>query len=190
MAIESLIFERQDKICIPATKLNDHVNVARIESRVVGGNAALVEASIGTVWQVQTKGRIFFLEDVGEAAYSIERSLDHMKQSGIFDGVDAVIFSDFTRPDDVDLMNLVFDRFAKSVSFPVFRVTGMGHGDINYPLPFLTHTEITRNVDGVNYEFCVDNIQDTPIGKSNSVRLTSKLAVLAVTVISFYIMLY
>ncbi|KAJ6645445.1 putative carboxypeptidase [Pseudolycoriella hygida] len=158
VSLEALIFETQDRICLNATKLNSRINVTRIESKVVGGNAALVEASIGTLWQVNTKGRIFFLEDVGEAAYSIERSLDHMKQAGIFNDVDAVIFGDFTETND-ELMTVVFDRFAEWASFPVFRVTGMGHGPVNLPLPFLTPSYI-NSIDGVTYEFCVDNIQN------------------------------
>lgn len=63
VSLEALIFERQDKICVPATKLNANVNATKIESKVVGGNAALVEASIGTLWEVKANGRILFLED-------------------------------------------------------------------------------------------------------------------------------
>lgn len=187
VSLEALIFERQEKICLPLTRLNDHVNVTRIESKVVGGNAALVEASIGTLWEVNTKERVFFLEDVGEAPYSIERSLDHMKQAKIFNGVDAVIFGDFTETDN-DLMDVVFDRFAESVSFPVFRLTGMGHGTINYPLPFLTYTEIS--VDGLTYQFCVNNIQNTITSNSNSVYAASNKHFLMAFMIGLYLYLY
>ncbi|XP_037032944.1 putative carboxypeptidase RC0549 [Bradysia coprophila] len=166
LTLEALIFEQQEKVCWNATKLND-VTANNIESEIVGGNAALVEASVGTDWEVNSKGRILFFEDVGEAAYSIERSLDHMKQARIFDGADAVIFGDFTQADNTTLMNIVFDRFAESVSFPVFRVTGIGHGSVNIPLPFLTHTEM-RNVEGLDYELCVDNIQNYSREYSNS----------------------
>lgn len=165
LVTRALIFEEVDKVCWRAIKLNS-ADVTRIESRVVGGNAALVEASIGTVWEVKTTNRIFLMEDVGEAAYSIERSLDHMKQSGLFNGVDAVIFADFTSADNATLMDIVFDRFADWASFPVFRVTGIGHGSVNKPLPFLTHSVISI-VNGMNYELCVDNIQSTPVIDEN-----------------------
>lgn len=185
----ALIFETMDKICWPATKMND-VSVTEIESTVVGGNAALVEASIGTVWEVKTKGRIFLLEDVGEAAYSIERSLDHMKQAGTFDGVDAVVFADFTIADNATLMDIVFDRFAESVSFPVFRVTGIGHGPVNKPLPFLTYSEI-KIIDGSDYEFCVNNIQSTTNTNNGSVngngnRVFPTIVPLVVFYLSFF----
>lgn len=194
LTLEALIFEQQEKVCWNTTKLND-LTVDSIESSVVGGNAALVEASVGTVWEVNGKGRVLFFEDVGEAAYSIERSLDHMKQARIFDGVDAVIFGDFTQADNNTLMNIVFDRFAEWASFPVFRVTGIGHGSVNIPLPFLTHTEI-KSIEGMEYEFCVDNIQNVSIDNSNensngiSVYRLSRFNVIAAIIVSLYLSKY
>lgn len=170
--LERFIFEQQDKMCVSSTKLNENqLPVTRIESQVIGGNVALVEASIGTLWEVDARGKILFLEDVGESAYSIERSLDHMTQAGVFNSVDAVIFGDFTQADSNDLMNLVLQRFAQSVSFPVFRAPGIGHGTVNYPLPFSTFTEI-NHIESDSYLICVNNIQDTQgiqdIGSSSS----------------------
>lgn len=158
LSLEDLIFERKDKICVESKKLDENAPVTRIQSKIVGGNAVLVETSIGTLWEVNAQGKMLFLEDVEESAYSIERSLDHMKQSGIFNRVDAVIFGDFTKADNDSLMNLVLQRFAQSVSFSVFKLTGIGHGPINYPLPFDTFTEINR-IDTVTYELCVNNIE-------------------------------
>lgn len=167
-SLTDFIFERQQSICLPPlTILNDDFSVTGIKSKVVGGNAALVEASIGTLWEINAEEKILFLEDVGEAAYSIERSLDHMKQSGVFSNVHAVIFGDFTNADSDTLMDLVFERFADSVSFPVFRVSGIGHGTINYALPFSTFTEI-RRIEGYTYSFCVDNIQSFSQSNSSS----------------------
>jgi len=158
VSLTDLIFDRRQSICLPQlTMLDENTPVAGIQSQVVGGNLALVEASIGTLWQVNASGKILFLEDTGEAAYSVERSLDHMKQAGVFKLVDAVIFGDFTGADSTTLMNLALKRFAQSVSFSVFRMAGIGHGSVNYPLPLSTFTEIVR-IDSDTYHFCVNNI--------------------------------
>lgn len=205
--LEDLIFERREKICFPAKKLTSSVNVTKIESTVVGGNNVLVELSIGTLWELNAEGRILFLEDVDETPYRIERSLDHMKQSGLFKGVVAVVFGDFARTDtdpNTNLTNSVLDRFAESVSFPVFRIRGIGHGAVNYPLPFLTSSEINI-VDGVNYEFCVKNIQNFTSSKatdevcvdcvqnstcSNSVDLNSNFNFFTGLIVGSYLFLY
>lgn len=164
--LTGLIFEREESICYPAlTSLNENAP-QRIESTIVGGNACLLETSIGTLWQIDAKGKVLFLEDVSEAPYSIERSLDHMKQSGIFNLVDGVIFGDFTDTNDT-LMDIVFNRFAQSVTFPVFRISGIGHDTINYPLPLAASTQITR-IDSNSYSFCVDNIQNVSNGSCNN----------------------
>lgn len=178
--LEDLIFERRDKICLPATKLSSKLNVTRIQSIFVGGTFELVENSIGTLWEVQAEGRILLLEDIGYNATYAEKQLDRMKYSRVFNGIKAVIFGDFVEPDDDDLIDLVLDRFAQSVSFPVFRITGTAHGEVNYPLPLLT-SSVINSIDGVIYEFCVDNIQNS--ASSNSVYQTCNFILLAVILI-------
>lgn len=160
------------------------MNVTRIESQIVGGNSATIESSVKTLWEVNTKGRILFLEDVDQNGDHIEKRLDYMKQTRILD--DAVIFGNFAEAQDEWLVELVLDRFAKSVSFPVFRVHGIGHGEINNPLPLLTNCKISTTDGGESYEFCVDNIGNAARGNDrNSIYLTNKFNVLAVIVLGF-----
>ncbi|WP_237342980.1 LD-carboxypeptidase [Wolbachia endosymbiont of Folsomia candida] len=115
----------------------------RLESKIVGGNLTLVENSIGTTWQINAKGKILFLEDIGAYPYAIERSLDHLRQANVLGGICAVIFGDFIKSGNDNLVEIVKDRFAKSVDFPVFTIQGIGHGHINDPLPLNTHTVIS-----------------------------------------------
>jgi len=165
-ALRSLLFNLTTQICEPVlSRIDRNINTPTIEAVVTGGNLTLVETSIGTNWTVNASGKILFLEDVGEAAYSIERSLDHMKQSGVFDGVLAVVFGDFTNPDDVNLMNLVFQRFAddETITMPVFKLTGIGHGSANIPLPMNCPGTITvENPNLQTYRLCVNNIAFQP----------------------------
>ena len=123
-----------------------------------------VETSIATSWPINGNGKIVFLEDVGEAAYSIERSLEHMKQAGVFDGAKAVVFGDFTNPDSEVLLNLAIQRFADDdlVECPVFRIAGIGHASTNFPLPLHTRAEIRNvNPEQQRYQLCVNNVPQT-----------------------------
>jgi muramoyltetrapeptide carboxypeptidase len=79
----------------------------RLKSKIVGGNMTLVENSIETAWQINAKGKILFLEDVRVYPYAIQRSLDHLKQAHILDEVHAVIFGDFIRSGDDNLVEVV-----------------------------------------------------------------------------------
>ncbi|WFW29684.1 MAG: LD-carboxypeptidase [Wolbachia endosymbiont of Menacanthus eurysternus] len=143
--LEGLILNKQDFIRFDNLKIiNNNIKLknGRLESKIVGGNMTLVENSIGTVWQVNAKGKILFLEDIRVYPYAMERSLDHLKQANIFDGVQAVIFGNFVNSSNSNLVERVKERFAKSVNFPVFTIQGVGHGYINDPLPLNTHTII------------------------------------------------
>jgi muramoyltetrapeptide carboxypeptidase len=50
--------------------------------RLVGGNLSLLAALTGTPWQLDTRGRVLFLEDVGEASYRVDRLLLQLRLSG------------------------------------------------------------------------------------------------------------
>lgn len=105
---------------------------------ITGGNLCLVQASLGTAWQINTKNKILFLEEVNERGYRVDRMLEHLHQAGIFKNITAVILGDFIdgkEPDGSSLIDPVLQRFADTVDFPVLRCLGIGHGNFNRPLP-------------------------------------------------------
>lgn len=167
-AHSDLIFNRQESICLPSlTRIDDRPAVDQIESRIVGGNLELIETSLATFWQVDTQMRILFLEDSGRAAWRVEMSLDHLKLAGVFDHVQAVVFGDFTGADNDTLVDIAFRRFSQDVSVPVFKLTGIGHGNVNYPLPLLAPARITRSGSN-DYQLCVDNISGEIVNSNSS----------------------
>lgn len=113
-------------------------NDFKLEATVVGGNLTLVESSLSTRWQLAAADQFLFLEDVALPPAALECRLDHLRQAGVFDGVKAVIFGDFTQSGNQPLTAIVQQRFAQSVAFPVFSLTGIGHGYHKTPLPFNT----------------------------------------------------
>lgn len=176
VALTDLIFGRQESICLPTmTLLNDQVSVDVIDSRIVGGNLELVETSLATFWQIQSAGRILLFEEAGRAAWRIEMTLDHMRLAGVFDDVEAVVFGDATGADNDTLVAIAFQKFANDMPFPVFRLSGIGHSNVNYPLPLLAPAQITRIGGSNTFRLCVNNVNDE-IVKSNSGGSVSKMA--------------
>ncbi len=49
---------------------------------LTGGNLSLVVSSLGTPYEIDTKGKILFLEDVDEEPYSVDRMLLQLKNAG------------------------------------------------------------------------------------------------------------
>lgn len=57
---------------------------------LVGGNLSVLCTTIGTRFQPELKGRILFLEDVGERPYRIDRMLTHLLNAGLLQQVAGV----------------------------------------------------------------------------------------------------
>jgi muramoyltetrapeptide carboxypeptidase len=63
--------------------------------RVLGGCMTLVEASIGTPWELDTKDSILVLEDRAMKPYQVDRVLMHLKQAGKLEGVRGIVLGEF-----------------------------------------------------------------------------------------------
>ncbi len=63
--------------------------------RVLGGCMTLLEATIGTPWELDTKDSILILEDRAMRPYQVDRVLMHLKQAGKFEGVRGIVLGDF-----------------------------------------------------------------------------------------------
>jgi muramoyltetrapeptide carboxypeptidase len=61
---------------------------------LIGGNLSLITATLGTPYEIETRGRLLFIEDVGEEAYRLDRMLTQLRLAGKFEGVAGVIFGE------------------------------------------------------------------------------------------------
>jgi len=88
------------------------------EGEIIGGNLALLSATIGTEYEIDTKGKILFIEEIGEPIYRIDRMLTQLALAGKFDDCSGIIFGDFTdcnKQDDGDfeIEEIIIDRVEK-----------------------------------------------------------------------------
>jgi muramoyltetrapeptide carboxypeptidase len=54
----------------------------RAEGRLVGGSLTLLAASLGTPWEVDTRGALLVFEEIGEKPYALDRDLQHLAAAG------------------------------------------------------------------------------------------------------------
>lgn len=107
---------------------------------VVGGNLAVLCSLIGTVDEVDTRGAILFLEDVGEVPYRIDRMLIQLLRAGALDEVEAIVTGRFTGatvrgampPRTVDD---VLEDTLGHLGIPVLSGLPVGHGPGSLTLP-------------------------------------------------------
>jgi muramoyltetrapeptide carboxypeptidase len=55
---------------------------AMVKGPLVGGNLTLVTATLGTPCEIDTAGKVLFLEEVGEEPYSLDRMFTQLQQAG------------------------------------------------------------------------------------------------------------
>lgn len=65
------------------------------EGILLGGCMTLVETTLGTPWELDTRGAILLLEDRGMKPWQVDRALMHMLQAGKFEGVKGIVLGDF-----------------------------------------------------------------------------------------------
>jgi muramoyltetrapeptide carboxypeptidase len=65
------------------------------KGRILGGCMTLVETTMGTPWELDTRGSILLLEDRGMKPWQVDRALMHLKQAGKFEGVRGIVLGDF-----------------------------------------------------------------------------------------------
>ena len=61
-----------------------------------GGNLSLVRDSLGTPWEIDTRGKILFLEDVGEKTYRLDGMLTQLRNAGKFDDCAGILLGHWT----------------------------------------------------------------------------------------------
>lgn len=69
---------------------------------LVGGNLSLLAHLVGSSSDSKTKGRILFLEDIGEYLYNIDRMFYQLKRSGKLDRLAGLIVGGFTDLKDTE----------------------------------------------------------------------------------------
>ena len=144
--IKAILFGEIDQIELEGIPLNlSATKKLVIDSTIIGGNLSLVQAGVGTCWQLNGAGKIIMLEEINERGYRLDRMLEHLRQASIFKNADAIILGDFiggNEPNGTSLVHLVLERFANSFEVPVVQIKNIGHGTTNYPLPLGTKAKL------------------------------------------------
>ena len=117
------------------------VNSGTAEGQLVGGNLMLIASSLGTPWEIDTKDRILFIEEVGERTYCVDRMLTQLRLAGKFEECAGVVFGNFADcPVEYPEFGLTLEEIIRDVvapcGKPVFTGLRCGHCTPSLTLPF------------------------------------------------------
>lgn len=106
---------------------------------LVGGNVAILCSLIGTPLDINTEGKILFIEEVGEYLYRFDRLMHHLKMSGKLSQLAGLIIGGLTdMKDNEPAFGLsvaeIVAHVVKDYTYPVCFDFPAGHIKENYPL--------------------------------------------------------
>jgi len=115
--------------------------------KLVGGNLSLIASSMGTPYELNTKGKILFLEDVDEYPYKIDRMLLQLKQCGKFRDAAGIILGawiDCEAKEGDNSLSLmeVFEELIVTENKPTIYNLACGHCMPTISLPLGAEVEI------------------------------------------------
>ncbi|HEY4205428.1 MAG TPA: LD-carboxypeptidase [Puia sp.] len=128
------------------------------EGQLVGGNLKTIETLSGSRSDIDTVGKILFVEDTGEYLYSIDRMFWNLERTGKLAGLQGLIVGGFKiKPDDPgeefgrSLYDIVLERVG-SYNFPVAFDFPVGHQKNNYALKYGMPHRLTVTTEKVVLE--------------------------------------
>jgi muramoyltetrapeptide carboxypeptidase len=107
---------------------------------LTGGNLAVLCGLMGTPFEIQTAGRILFIEDVSERLYRIDRYLAQLRLAGKLQAAAGVLVGSFSYEDgehaeSQDDVNRLLEEYLAGLPIPVLAGFPAGHAPGNLTLP-------------------------------------------------------
>ena len=97
-----------------------------------GGNLSLLAASLGTPWEIDTRGKVLFLEDIGEKTYRVDSMLTQLRNAGKFRDCAGIILGAWTDcppeyPEKTLLLPEIFEQLILPAGKPAVMDVACGH---------------------------------------------------------------
>lgn len=129
---KALFGELTGKLCDPEGQHPKTLVSGIAKGVLCGGNLSLLAASLGTSWEIDTKGKILFLEDIGEKTYRVDGMLTQLRNAGKFQDCAGIILGAWTdcppeHPEKTLLLPEIFEQLIVPAGKPAICNVACGH---------------------------------------------------------------
>lgn len=113
----------------------------KARGELVGGNLTVLTALAGSPYLPDFKGKILFLEDIGEEPYRIDRMMSTLMLMGVFKEIKGFVFGQCTDCDPSGgygnlTVDQILDDYLLHLKIPAYRGAMIGHVPKQFLLPF------------------------------------------------------
>ena len=108
----------------------ESISPGSAEGTLLGGCLNLVETTIGTQWELDTRGSILILEDRAMKPWQVDKALIHLKQAGKLHGLKGIVLGDFPESNPLPGTESVKDvatRILAPLGIPIVFGAPIGH---------------------------------------------------------------
>ena len=139
-------------------QLNDDAHTlveGEAEGILYGGCLSILVASLGTPYEIQTEGKILFIEDIAAKPYQIDRMLMQLKLGGHLKNVRGLIFGEMLDCRQAQNQGYTLEEVTKRIvgdlNIPVAYGVRSGHvSERNITLPFGVSARLSAQADQVS----------------------------------------
>ncbi len=119
------------------------VRPGRVSGRLTGGNLSLVQQTIGTSYEIDTRDSILFLEETSDPMSFADERLVHLRAAGVLKHVRGVVIGQLNldRSEEDEFEDFLLDLLS-DLNIPILVDFPAGHEVPNLTLPMGTEVEL------------------------------------------------
>ena len=138
LSLMNLLTGTKAEYVLPTEKKN---RKGKVQAEVVGGNLSIISSLQGTRYELNTDGKILFLEEIDEFLYHTDRIMHQLKLAGKLDNLAGLVLGNFTDMKDNESpfgksIREIISEAVEEYEYPVCFGFPAGHDLKNLALSF------------------------------------------------------
>lgn len=122
---------------------------------LIGGNLTVICASLGTPYEMDTKGKILFIEEIGEHIGNLDRHIYQLRDAGKLDDAAGILLGQFAScnndEDNYTIVNVILDALGDH-HIPVMYNIQSGHDFPLITLPMNAPCEMDADAGTITFQ--------------------------------------
>ena len=128
-SLKNSLFGKANSIESPVHKFN---RLGKVNAEIIGGNLSILYSLLGSNSDINTDGKILFMEDLDEYLYHIDRMMMNLKRNGCLESLKGIIVGGMTKMKDNDIpwgkdANQIIEDVTSKYNIPIIYNFPAGH---------------------------------------------------------------